>query len=495
MRMYIRKLHKHDISHEISITAANVESFFSVNVIGGEVKVFGKTTKNEYAIAFYNSKDWRFGRDIKTLCKEENNGLPVDIGDILVFERDEKDKFEMSVINSGSPLHTFFSDLVKNNGNNDRHLTVDMLTDCVDIRSFNKNYAYNRIVFGAPGTGKSHKLAEDLSDFISNVDDFERVTFHPDFSYANFVGTLKPFSKMKGVSGFEEGSIPEYKELINRYYKGVIIDWNSDTSYNYSIKNVLDYINSLRFSNGEISYEYVPGPFMRLLARSMKSLQSENPKPFVLIIEEINRANVSAVFGDIFQLLDRDSSGFSEYEIDTSEEMREYLSNQLGIPTNELAKIRIPSNMFIWATMNSADQGVYPMDTAFKRRWDFDYIGLDEGAEVVENCVVKINDAESLNWNKLRGAINTQLLSKGINEDKLIGPFFISKNILNSENPSSIKQAVESKLLMYLFEDLRHHRKAIFVEDVCNQYSKVKAKFNEEGKKVFHPDIQQLLEN
>lgn len=95
--------------------------------------------------------------------------------------------------------------------------------------------------------------------------------------------------------------------------------------------------------------------------------------PHSSVIEEINRANVAAVFGDVFQLLDRGDDEVSEYPIQASEDIKKYLAEELGGNPDDYAEIRIPDNMFIWATMNSADQGVFPMDTAFKRRWDFTY--------------------------------------------------------------------------------------------------------------------------
>lgn len=126
---------------------------------------------------------------------------------------------------------------------------------------------YNRIVFGAPGTGKSYRLKKDIQKLLNLGGDFERVTFHPDYSYANFVGTYKP-----------------------------------------------------TMNGNDISYKYVPGPFMRVYKEALN-----NPKePHVLVIEEINRANVAAVFGDIFQLLDRDENGLSEYPIEASEDIKQY---------------------------------------------------------------------------------------------------------------------------------------------------------------------------
>ena len=215
----------------------------------------------------------------------------------------------------------------------------------------------NKIYFGAPGTGKSYNLEKDIKEKFPNGIEYERVTFHPDYSYANFVGTYKP--KPKIIE--EDGKIKE-----------------------------------------EITYKYVPGPFMRTLVKALKNPQ----KPFMLIIEEINRANVAAVFGDVFQLLDRDESYKSDYDIETSEDMRDFLREKLNW---DYEKIRIASNMFIWATMNSADQGVFPMDTAFKRRWDFEYYGIDHDENLIENIKVNINGRE-IYWNAIRKAINKELL-------------------------------------------------------------------------------------
>ncbi len=246
--------------------------------------------------------------------------------------------------------------------------------------------AMNRILFGAPGTGKSYKINEDKGKLLGedNETDYERVTFHPDYSYANFVGTYKPVpTKTKDAQGNEVDAI---------------------------------------------TYEFVPGPFMRVYVNALMSGRTENPKPYLLIIEEINRANVAAVFGDIFQLLDRGGNNVSEYPIQASEDIKKYLADKLGGDPELYAKIRIPDNMFIWATMNSADQGVFPMDTAFKRRWDFTYIGINENDKELEGKYVLLADDKSqkVEWNTLRKLINCYMAKKGVNEDKQLGPYFIS---------------------------------------------------------------------
>ncbi len=287
------------------------------------------------------------------------------------------------------------------------------------------NLPYNRILFGAPGTGKSHKLEAEKVYFAEN---YERVTFHPNYSYGQFVGTYKP--------------VP-----IDR----------------------------------EITYKYVPGPFTRTLVKALRT-----GTPQLLIIEEINRANVAAVFGDVFQLLDR-QNGVSQYPIETSEDMRAYLASELG---TDLQKIVIPNNMYIWATMNSADQGVFPMDTAFKRRWEFEYIGIDDGSEAIQAYTVTLPNGKRVTWDTLRKEINSILLkSCKVNEDKLIGPFFLGLSAFDSDE--KFNEIFKSKLLMYLYEDAaKQYRKVVFSSCDSNTYSNVCQAYDDIGEEIFGFNLQ-----
>lgn len=374
-------------------------------------------------------------------------------------------------------------------GNNEKIKEIDFNENKNEKQ--NLEFPYNRIVFGAPGTGKSHALKVDSKVFEDNV---ERVTFHPNYSYSQFVGTYKPIQGEK---------------------------------------------------TSDIIYEYVPGPFMRVYVRALN-----HPKEnFLLLIEEINRGNVAAVFGDVFQLLDR-KNGISEYPVATTEDIKKYLKKTLkclmindgdgNSRPKELDEysdsdmknyryLSIPDNMYIWATMNSADQGVFPMDTAFKRRWEFEYLSVDDDEQVtaIKDCKIPMCFSDNkasyyVDWNGLRTEINNILTDEcKVNEDKLLGPFFISKNILDEikinkdkideleiideaslteddkdllkelhQKEKSFIKAFESKVIMYLFEDVMKMRpEKIFAGHHKNKgkmiFSEICRAFEKDGEKIF----------
>lgn len=315
-------------------------------------------------------------------------------------------------------------------------------------------YKRNRILFGAPGTGKSYTLNKQKTELlgVDNEIDYERVTFHPDYSYANFVGTYKP-----------------------------VPTTDSD-------------------GKDAITYEYVPGPFMRMYVKALKNSRTDNIKPFLLIIEEINRANVAAVFGEVFQLLDRGDDFVSEYPIQATEDIKKYLAKELGGSPDDYNKIKIPDNMFIWATMNSADQGVFPMDTAFKRRWDFTYLGIDDNDQDLQGKYVYLSDDKSqkVEWNKLRKAINNFLAKEKINEDKQLGPYFISRNIVVPKDGDEIDRdrfidTFKNKVIMYLFEDAAKQKRSRLFEGCfqnSSRYSEICREFEAKGVGIFNHDIQ-----
>ena len=238
---------------------------------------------------------------------------------------------------------------------------------------------------------------------------------------------------------------------------------------------------------------------MRVYVKALLNSLTDSPKPFLLIVEEINRANVAAVFGDIFQLLDRDDNHVSEYPIQASEDIKKYLASKLGGSPEEYAEIRLPDNMFIWATMNSADQGVFPMDTAFKRRWDFTYLGIDDSQKGIAKKTVilgKGSHRRRVEWNELRKAINNELLTYKVNEDKLMGPYFIAKKNLPEDDiidPVLFTQIFKNKVIMYLFDDAAKQKRATLFggceEGAKSQYSKICDAFDELGVDIFCENI------
>ena len=402
-------------------------------------------------------------------------------------------------------------------------------------------FSFNRILFGAPGTGKSYTLKNELKELLgeNNENDYERVTFHPDYSYANFVGTYKPvmvedsFENLTEVTEKDVVSVltdksksaqekydllyDKFKEeglthlplllglytdenFITRKADGSTIAGDNSVERNYG-KAIRPYVNlsKLKSRKKDISYEYVPGPFLRVLVRALKNAMTDKPRPFLLLIEEINRSNVASVFGDVFQLLDRNSDGVSEYKITTSYDMRKYIAQELEVDESQVESIEIPNNMFIWATMNSADQGVYPMDTAFKRRWDFTYLGIDDNDEKLRGKYVLLseNRTQKVEWNKLRKAINNFLSKEKVNEDKQLGPYFISKDIIIPDQGDEINRekfigAFKNKVIMYLFEDAAKQKRSKLFEG-CHEksirYSQICEDFEKKGIEIFNEDI------
>ncbi|WP_102348444.1 AAA family ATPase [Bacillus sp. Marseille-P3661] len=327
---------------------------------------------------------------------------------------------------------------------------------------------YNWIIFGAPGTGKSNHIETARAKFSR----YERVTFHPAYTYAQFVGTYKPKPIYK-----EHGSSPRYS--TSKPSKAELTTSQGGADYNdiYNIQN-----------EPYVTYEFVPGPLLRILAEAIHDFEKGIDKDYLLIIEEINRANVASVFGDIFQLLDRkDDTGESEYKINIPEELKEYLRSN-DIDTDQLY---LPPNFYMWATMNTADQGVFPMDTAFKRRWDFEYIDVDKGEMKIQSYMVDIHPFGEINWNIFRKAVNKRLSGLDVKEDKQLGPFFIS--IADLKNPKKFERAFKSKLLMYLYEDVFKHGKKneFFIEEARNYPDGLK--LYSQKKNIFAFDLANLM--
>ena len=262
--------------------------------------------------------------------------------------------------------------------------------------------AFQIIYYGAPGTGKSHRIKKELKEMNVSKENIFRTTFHPDSDYSSFVGCYKP--TMKPVDD-------KYKAVAGK--------------------------------DEEIAYSFVPQTFIKAYTQAYKK-PNEN---VYLIIEEINRGNCAQIFGDLFQLLDRDDNGVSEYPIKADSDLKMYLEGELkdypdGIKDGELC---LPSNLYIWATMNTSDQSLFPIDSAFKRRWDWEYepikyMNTDWGIEVGGNMY---------SWTSFQKEVNNRIFDATNSEDKMLGDFFVKPN----NNVISEKQFI-NKVLFYLWNDV-----------------------------------------
>ncbi|MGL6120594.1 MAG: AAA family ATPase, partial [Fusobacteriaceae bacterium] len=305
---------------------------------------------------------------------------------------------------------------------------------------------------------KENKTDDEIlsENFVENIDQVERVTFYDGYTYGQFVGSYKPISVLeKNNDGEEYG-----KKIIN--------------------------------------YEYVSGPLLRQMVKAYKDTKNN----FLLIIEEINRAKADRVFGNTFQLLDRDETGESEYTITLSEDQKIYLKSELGDKYYQIEEsgLYFPDNFYIWATMNSADQGVYPMDTAFKRRWNFEYIPLDDGEEFCKNFEIEINlngEMKNIKWNSFRKSVNN-ILENSVPEDRLLAPFFIKENDFKFENnhdENNYGNIFLNKVMMYLFDDvLRHKNKNILFDENIKSFSNLVKTYKNNGNIFVKEFVEKVLE-
>ena len=375
-------------------------------------------------------------------------------GDYIIVLK-EKEKFSYEFYGVRKEEISVWEESLKEYNGKFEKLSTNTFVSTKNIFDEKDNFAYGTnksntlkkgesiIYYGAPGTGKSHTVDKKSKEF----DYSERVTFYPEYTHDDFIGCFMP------VMSYE-------KETPKRDYM-----YADGTSSNM-IGRPVPY------------YTFVDGPFTKALVHALKN-PTEN---VLLIIEELNRANAAAVFGEIFQLLDRKyegqaDDGESRYEISISNEFSEFLASQEVPNYKKGDKIKIPCNLSIYATMNSADQGVNPLDSAFKRRWNFIYVPIDFNE--VEHKDHEIDYAGGkVTWEAFATTINKSLKGKDINEDKHLGEYFISKSEIND------KYRFASKILLYLFDDvLKFNRRGFFKADY-KTFSDLLEGFNQ-GKEIF----------
>lgn len=289
------------------------------------------------------------------------------------------------------------------------------------------------IYYGAPGTGKSHEVKKQTGEWISDEEEQDlpnvfRTTFHPDTDYASFVGCYKPTMK------------PTSKEE-----------------------------KTLTGKDEEIVYEYVPQVFTDAY---VYAYANPNQDTF-LVIEEINRGNCAQIFGDLFQLLDR-KNGISEYTIKADKDLAKHLVEVLGIDSEGVkdGKLRLPANLHILATMNTSDQSLFPMDSAFKRRWEWEYVPIDYSEPKSGEFKITLGDKTYM-WVDFIKAVNEHIFDLTDSEDKQMGNFFIKHSINDKE--------FKSKVMFYLwYEVLRDetgNNKYFFHTKAVNDGKEIIGKF------------------
>ena len=286
-----------------------------------------------------------------------------------------------------------------------------------------KDEPLQQIFYGAPGTGKSYKIKKKV-EIAKKI--YFRTTFHPDSDYSTFVGCYKP--TMDKVRGCKEDA----------YIENVGMTSDGD---NHEPK-----------AKGEIIYSFTPQAFTNAY---IKAWQTD--EPVFLIIEEINRGNCAQIFGDLFQLLDRDDEGKSQYKVDADKDLADYIREKLGnkhregtpeyiYEGNEI-KLQLPNNLYIWATMNTSDQSLFPIDSAFKRRWEWVYRPIAEGEGKYE-----IEGQGENSWWKFIQGINEVIDTTTHSEDKKLGYYFCKPA---KKEPKIIsKNTFVNKVVFYLWNDV-----------------------------------------
>ena len=312
------------------------------------------------------------------------DSLNAEVDDVIVFsKRRNVTSFDFAFVSKNSINYDFLKLLI--NGNHE-----------ISVVDNNSNSGFNKIYYGAPGTGKSHKVKE----LLKGKEEFtERITFHPEYDYASFVGGYKPITEKDEETGKEE-----------------------------------------------IKYKFVPQTFTNIYVDAWNDTDNE----YYLVIEEINRGNCAEIFGDIFQLLDRNP----EYLITPSNELKEHLEKSLTEKGLENGKMILPSNLHILATMNTSDQSLFPMDSAFKRRWDWEYVPIDY-IESEDNpsskFIVKISETENFSWIKFIEKVNKEYIqvNPNLGMDKCIGNYFIKA----VDNEIELSDFI-NKAIFYLWNDV-----------------------------------------
>lgn len=348
----------------------------------------------------------------------------------------------LNIANTINASSSLIGSIVKGLANQD---CLNLLLESTEWKSFSvpqKRYCLGdkktlqQIFYGAPGTGKSHVINE-----LTAGKAVVRTTFHPDTDYSTFVGAYKPTTK----------SVP-VMTVIGK--EAVLVKDNKGNE----------------MTEDKIVYKFVSQAFLQAYVEAWKKCcavqENEEPLDEYLVIEEINRGNCAQIFGDLFQLLDRGDKGFSVYPIMADSDMKEMLKKEFaGLEIKKKESINalykggkdivaqilkgdillLPNNLYIWATMNTSDQSLFPIDSAFKRRWDWKYMPIDTKKE---NWNIEV-DGKKYSWSDFLEAVNEQIFKVTKSEDKKLGFYFCRAN-----NHVVDAEKFVGKVIFYLYNDV-----------------------------------------
>ncbi|GAA7267647.1 hypothetical protein Kyoto9B_01400 [Helicobacter pylori] len=448
MKVYLRKVDNQCINNKrISITKGILKHFFDNASNQDEVDMRGILSNHNDKVSILLATDPRFGGGIYRVIRAEEDKIKenrldykLKVGDILLFTYISYKKYTLEIILPTDTRYNVLNGLISNS----KHLLVfsenetRSLSDNKIDESVRIDGGKNIILYGVPGSGKSYTLQRDYCNDNSVV---EKIVFHPDYSYSDFVGQIMPSVDDSGI----------------------------------------------------VSYKFNPGSFTNILKKAYHNPQIKH----VLVIDEINRGNAPAIFGEIFQLLDRlkhDKDGFkkgsSEYAINNMD-----IANIVHSDKN--ASIRIPSNLWIIATMNTSDQNVFTLDTAFQRRFSMQLI--ENSFENVDDDFknMKILDTD-ITWQKFCTTINEKIAqnNEGLSsmEDKRFGVYFVNIDDLKS------KENFAHKVIKYLWDDVfKFDRNIIFDTTKFNTLEAVVKNFTKEKGRtqfdIFSDGMKELLFN
>jgi hypothetical protein len=304
----------------------------------------------------------------------------------------------------------------------------------------------NLVIYGTPGCGKSYYVEKQLVPSLGIAkDNVVRTTFFPDYTNVDFVGQVLP--KVDGEN---------------------------------------------------VTYRFNPGPFTLALEKALSTTE-----PVALIIEELNRGNAASIFGDIFQLLDRDESSVSRYGI-TNVNIQDYLNDVFEESGRAFSEIKIPSNLYLIATMNTSDQNVFKLDNAFKRRWEFQKMRNSFSAQhAYKEYLVPGMEGQNVTWEELVLAVNEYILSQGDifqSEDKQLGVYFVDKGSLIEKSVSvSTPEKAEkvqkfgAKVLEYLWDDVAKYDRDSWFGDAKSLDALID-EYAQKGEEAFSKDFKAILD-